>query len=66
MFSYKKLFKLLIDKEIKKSVLLQEADISRTTGDRLSQNKYVEMSSLDKICNYLDCGIEDIVEHIKD
>ena len=66
MFSYKRLWKLLIDKELNKSQFMEKVNISRTTADRMKQNKYVDMSSLDKICNELNCKLEDIVEHIPD
>lgn len=65
MFSYKRLWKLLIDKELNKTQFMQKVNISRTTADKLKKNKYVDMSSLDKICTELNCDIEDIVEHIK-
>ena len=65
MFSYKRLWKLLIDKELNKTQFMQKVNISRTTADKLKKNKYVDMSSLDKICTELNCNIEDIVEHIK-
>lgn len=66
MFSYKKLWKLLIDKDMNKTQLMKKANISRTTIDKMNKEKYVDMSSLDKICHALDCKIEDIVEYIKD
>ena len=45
---------------------MEKVNISRTTADRMKKNQYVDMSSLDKICNELNCSLEDIVEHIKD
>lgn len=66
MFSYKRLWKLLIDKELNKTQFMEKVNISRTTADRMKKNQYVDMSSLDKICNELNCSLEDIVEHIKD
>ena len=63
MFSYKRLWKLLIDKELNKTQFMEKV---RTTADRMKKNQYVDMSSLDKICNELNCSLEDIVEHIKD
>ena len=65
MFSYKRLWKLLIDKKMNKTQLMQNANISRTTIDKMNKDKYVDMSSLDKICNALNCNIEDIIEHIR-
>lgn len=60
--SYKKLFKLLIDKEIKKTVFAKNANISQNTLAKLSKNEYVSMEVLVKICTYLNCTFDDIVE----
>lgn len=60
--SYKKLFKLLIDKEIKKTVFAKNANISQNTLAKLSKNEYVSMEVLVKICTYLNCTFDDVVE----
>ena len=59
--SYKKLFKLLIDKEIKKTVFAKNANISQNTLAKLSKNEYVSMEVLFKICTYLNCTFDDVV-----
>ncbi len=64
--SYKKLFKLLIDKEIKKTVFAKNANISQNTLAKLSKNEYVSMEVLVKICTYLNCTFDDVVEIVKD
>lgn len=60
--SYKKLWKMLIDKDLKKSQLKDIAKISQSTLARLNRNEYVSLEVLVKICVSLDCEISDIVE----
>lgn len=62
--SYKKLWKLLIDKDMKKSDLEREAEITHYALSKLSQGKDVSTEVLEKICNTLDCTIYDIMEFI--
>lgn len=59
--SYKKLWKLLIDKNLKKKFLLEEAGISRSTLSHMNHDEHVSTESLMKICVALDCDIGDIV-----
>lgn len=60
-FSYDKLWKLLIDKKLKKTDLIYKAKISSSALAKMSKNEYVSLSVLDKICSYLNCDISDIV-----
>lgn len=60
--SYNRLWKLLIDKELKKTDLVKLAGISSNVVASLGQNKSVSLDSLEKICTSLDCNIEDIME----
>lgn len=60
--NYKKLWKLLIDKDLKKPQLKDLAQISQSTLMRLNRNEYVSLEVLVKICIALDCEISDIVE----
>lgn len=62
LISYNNLFKLLIDKGIKKTELAKMADISQTTLAKLSKNQYVSMDVLVKICDSLGCSFDAIVE----
>lgn len=66
MFSYNPLWKKLIDHNINKTQLIEKSNISKGTLAKMSKNQYVDLSSLDKICNSLNCSIEDVIEHIKD
>ena len=65
-FCYDKLWKLLIDKKLNKTKLLEVAGISSATVTAMAKNEYVAMRVLDKICNALDCKIEDVVEHTRE
>ena len=64
--SYNKLWKLLIDKKMKKTELLEAAGIGTTTLSKLGKDQYVSMEVLVKICNVLNCNIGDIVDYVKD
>lgn len=64
--SYNKLFKLLIDKGIKKTDLAKIAGLNTNTLAKLSRNEYISMESQIKICKALDCQISDFIEVIRD
>lgn len=60
--SYKKLWKLLIDKDMKKKDLAAAAGISTTSMTKLGRNENVTTDVLVKVCNALECDISDIME----
>ena len=62
--SYKKLWKLLIDKDIKKKDLSAMSGVSPATITKMGKNGHVTTEVLLKICTALDCRIEDIMEII--
>lgn len=64
--SYNKLWKLLIDKNMKKKELSQVAGISNSLIAKLGKNENVTVEVLVKICNALECNIEDIMELVPD
>lgn len=64
--SYNKLWKLLIDKNIKKLELRDMAAISNNTLAKLGKNEPVAMTVLEKICSALNCNIGDIVDYVPD
>ena len=64
--SYIKLWKLLLDKNMKKTDLISAASISTTTLARLSKNQMVRMDVMARICNALNCDIGDIMEMLPD
>ena len=63
--SYNRLFKLLIDKGMKKTDLAKEAKLTPATLAKLSKQETVSMDTLIRICDCLDCTFDDVVELIK-
>lgn len=63
--SYRRLWKLLIDLNLKKTDLRQKAGLSSSTIAKLSQNRTVQSDVLDRICVALNCEIEDIMEIVR-
>lgn len=64
--SYKKLWKLLIDKDMMKKDLRAMTGISTTTMSRLSKDENVSTGIVSKICSVLNCDVGDIMEFIPD
>ena len=60
--SYKKLWKLLIDKDIKKKDLSSMAGVSPATITKMGKGGHVTTEVLVKICSALGCKVEDIIE----
>lgn len=60
--SYIKLWKLLLDKKLKKTDLLELADISTATLAKLSKDQPVSMEVMGRICKTLSCDIGDVME----
>lgn len=64
--TYKKLWKLLIDKDMKKKDLQMLAGISATSITKLGKNENVNMDIIEKICIALKCDVSDILEITED
>jgi len=64
--NYKKLWKLLIDKDMKKKDLAAQAGISNTSIAKMGRNENVTVDILIKICEALKCNLDDIVEIVPD
>lgn len=62
--SYKKLWKLLVDKDMSKGDLHKATGLSSSTMTKLRRSEDVSMDALRKICTALQCNIEDIVEFV--
>ena len=60
--SYKKLWKLLIDRDMKKKDLAEKANISSYTLSKLNKGNNVTTDVLVRICKALDCSFDDIME----
>ena len=63
---YKKLFHLLVDRDMTAVQLQQQAGYSANITTRLRKNVYISLESVEKICRALDCKIDDIVEFVPD
>ena len=60
--SYKKLFHILIDRNISNVKLKQMAGYSANITTRLKNNTYVSLETIERICSALDCKVDDILE----
>jgi len=63
-FSYKPLWKLLIDKDMTKEEFKSKVKVSHSTVIKMNKGENVAMEILDRICNYFECELADIVEHV--
>ena len=64
--SYKKLWKMLIDRDMTKTQLIQQAGITTNAVARMGKGEDVRVETLAKICAALGCSMDDIVEVIPD
>ena len=64
--SYKKLWKMLIDKDMKKKDLCTKAGISTASVTKMGKGGHVTTEVLTKICAAMDCGVDDIMEIVLD
>jgi DNA-binding Xre family transcriptional regulator len=64
--SYNKLFKLLIDKQMKKGELCKQANVSTTSVGKLAKGQNITVDILVRICGVLDCTMNDIMELLPD
>lgn len=64
--SYKKLWKLLIDRDMKKKDLREAARLSPSSMAKLSKNENVNMNVLTRVCTALDVDISDVMEMVPD
>ncbi|MGP1598565.1 helix-turn-helix domain-containing protein [Peptoanaerobacter stomatis] len=60
--NYKKLWHILLDRNMKKKELAELADVSTYTINKLNKNENVTVEVLEKICEVLDCSLDDIME----
>lgn len=63
--SYKRLWKLLIDRDMKKGELYKLAGISNASITKMGKNGCITTDVLGKICTALECDIEDVMEIVK-
>jgi len=62
--TYKKLFKLLIDRDMKKQELAEEAKISPATISKMAAGENVTMEVVEKVCRALNVTVDDISEFV--
>lgn len=60
--TYKKLFHLLIDKGMTTAELMEKAGFSANIITRIKRENYIALDTIEKICNTLHCGVDDILE----
>ncbi|WP_279121871.1 helix-turn-helix domain-containing protein [Holdemania filiformis] len=60
--SYKKLFHMLIDKDMTNAELMEKAGFSANIITRLKRDNYISLDSIEKICEVMNCGVDDILE----
>ena len=65
-FSYKPLWKLLIDRDMTKKDLMLNAGISKSTMDKMYRGENISMEIINRICNYLKCDVGDVITHIEE
>lgn len=63
---YKKLWKLIIDKDMSKAELREKSGVAASTFSKMNRNEYVSLEVLDRLCIALDCELSDIVDIVKD
>lgn len=66
MIVYDRFWEILNKKDISQYSLIKHHHLSASQLNRLKNNGVVETRTLDRLCNILDCEIEDICQHIKD
>lgn len=62
--SYKRMWKLLVDKKMSKADLRKATDIAPNTMTKLRRDEAVNLAILDRVCQVLDCDFGDILEYV--
>lgn len=66
MIKYDRLWETMKKRGITQYALYTHYNVNRSQINRLRQNQNVETNTIDKLCNILQCNVEDIMEHIPD
>ena len=64
--SYKRLWKLLIDKNMTKTDLKNITGMNSVTLANMGKDKYISLRMIDKICEELKCDLSDVIEYVAD
>ena len=62
-FSYKPLWKSLIDRDMTKKALMEQTGISKSTVDKMNRGENVSMDVIERVCHALRCDISDVVAY---
>ena len=62
MISYKPLFRLLLERDMTKTQLREAVGFSPATLAKMSKSEYVSLETIENICKYLNCRVEDVIE----
>jgi len=62
--SYKKLFHMMIEKNMTNAQLQREAGFSANIMTRMKRGGYLSLESIESICAVMDCGVDDILEFV--
>ena len=62
--SYKRLFHLMIEREVTNAQLQKQAGFSANIITRLKRNESVSLESIEAICRVMECGVDDILEFV--
>lgn len=65
MISYEPLYRTMKEKGVSTYRLINEFGVSRSLLDRLKHNKPISTTTIDSLCSFLDCKVEDILVYIK-
>lgn len=66
MITYKPLWKTLIDKDMKKMVLVEDGTVSRGTLAKMGKNQKVSLDVVERICKRLQCKVEEVIVYDED
>ena len=66
MISYEPLYKTMKEKNVSTYRLINEFGVSRSLLDRLKHNKPISTVTLNDLCTFLDCRVEDVLTYIPD
>lgn len=64
--SYNRLFKLMIDRKMRKKDLCELAGVSTSTMSKMRREEIVSLEVIDRICQKLNCNVEDVLEILPD
>ena len=64
--SYNRLFKLMIDRKMRKKDLCELAGVSTSTMSKMGRDEIVSLEVIDRICQKLNCNVEDVLEILPD